>query len=91
MRIVVAPDSFKGSLTAVQACETVATALREVIPGVTVDLVPVADGGEGTVEAFLLAAGGQSHTERVTGPLGEPVDAAWALLPDGTAVIEMAA
>lgn len=91
MRVLVVPDSFKGSLSAVEVCEAIAAGLEDAIPGVTVVQLPVADGGEGTVYAFLLAVGGERRTERVAGPYGAPVDADWALLPDGTAVVEMAA
>lgn len=90
MRIVVAPDSFKGSLTSAEACEAAAVGLRRALPHAVINLLPVADGGEGTVEAFCLAVGGERRAERVTGPYGHPVDAEWALLPGGTAVIETA-
>ena len=90
-RVVVAPDSFKGSLSAQQVCEVVATAFQEAVPNLVVDQLPLADGGEGTVDAFLAAVGGRRITKQVTGPYGEPLRADYALLPDGTAVIEMAA
>lgn len=93
MRVVVAPDSFKEALPARQVCEAIARGLRRVMPDAQIDLVPMADGGEGTVDALIAATGGQLHRTTVTGPLGEPVDAAWGLLGDGsgTAVLEMAA
>lgn len=91
MKIVVATDSFKGCLTSEQAGTIIADAFREVLPGVEISVIPMADGGEGTTEAVLLATGGQLKPVRVTGPLGEPVDARYGLLPDGrTAVMEMA-
>ncbi|NMN99747.1 glycerate kinase [Gordonia sp. TBRC 11910] len=89
MRIVLAPDKFRGSLTAPQVADHLATGLRAVVDGVVVDVAPVADGGEGTVDAALGACF-TSRTVPVTGPDGATVDAAFAV--DGTrAVIEMAA
>ncbi|MFI9202053.1 glycerate kinase [Streptomyces sp. NPDC053048] len=89
-RVVIAADKFKGSLTAVEVARHVAAGLRRAAPDVTAVALPVADGGDGTVAA-ALAAGFERRLARVTGPLGEPVDAAWALRPaDGTAVVEMA-
>lgn len=96
MHVVIAPDSFKGSL----AAEKVAVALAAGIGRgqaamwrlATFDLIPMADGGEGTAQTLCRATGGRMMGRRVTGPLGEPVDAAFAILGDGeTAVIEMAA
>ncbi len=93
MKILLAPDSFKGSLSAAQAAAAMAAGVRRARPDAEIVLLPLADGGEGTVEALVLATGGQRKTLRVTGPLGEPVEAMYGLLgPDGkTAVIEMAA
>lgn len=91
-RIVVAPDSFKGSATARQAAEAIARGLLRVLPGARIDTVPMADGGEGTVETLVEATGGRYVEAQVTGPLGEPVRARFGILGDGTAaVIEMAA
>ncbi|WP_073500086.1 glycerate kinase [Actinacidiphila paucisporea] len=87
-RVLIAADKFKGSLTAVQVAEHVTAGLRSVVPGLDVAALPVADGGDGTVDA-AVAAGFDRRTVRVTGPLGEPVEAAYALR-DGTAVVEMA-
>ncbi|WP_318212726.1 glycerate kinase [Streptomyces sp. SJL17-1] len=86
--VLVAADKFKGSLTAVQVAERVTAGLRRVIPDLTVETLPVADGGDGTVAA-AVAAGFERREVRVTGPLGEPVTAAFALR-DTTAVVEMA-
>ncbi|MCM2393405.1 glycerate kinase [Streptomyces albipurpureus] len=86
--VLVAPDKFKGSLTAVQVAERVSAGLRQVLPGLPVESLPVADGGDGTVAA-AIAAGFDRRQTRVTGPLGEPVTAAYALR-SGTAVVEMA-
>lgn len=91
MRIVIAPQSLKGSLTAAQAGEAIAQGALEVFPGAEIDIVPVADGGEGTVQALIDATGGEILAQEVTGPLGQPVMAQFGLLGDGqTAVIEMA-
>ncbi|WP_336322066.1 glycerate kinase [Streptomyces lavendofoliae] len=87
-RVLVAADKFKGSLTAVQVAERVTAGLRHVVPGLEVETLPVADGGDGTVAA-AVAAGFERREVRVTGPLGAPVTAAYALR-DGTAVVEMA-
>ncbi len=90
--VLVAPDSFKGSLSAARFCDIADQVLPQYLPGVEVVARPMADGGEGTVEAVIRGAGGTLRTAQVTGPLGEPVQAQWGLLPDGqTAVIEMAA
>ncbi|MET9540963.1 glycerate kinase [Streptomyces sp. NPDC006553] len=86
--VLVAADKFKGSLTAVQVAERVTAGLRRVIPELTVETLPVADGGDGTVAA-AVAAGFERREVRVTGPLGEQVTAAFALR-DTTAVVEMA-
>ncbi|MER6097702.1 glycerate kinase [Streptomyces sp. NPDC001728] len=86
--VLVAADKFKGSLTAVQVAERVTAGLRRVVPELTVETLPVADGGDGTVAA-AIAAGFERHEVRVTGPVGEPVTAAFALRGT-TAVVEMA-
>lgn len=92
MRIVVAPDSFKGSVSAVGVAEAMERGIRRVFPSADVRKMPIADGGEGTVEALVSATGGTVHEIEVTGPLGERVRAHWGVLGDGkTAVIEMAA
>ena len=92
MKITVAPDSFKESLSAVEAADAIARGLRRALPDVEIECVPMADGGEGAVEALVAATGGRFLTQRVTGALGEPVDARYGILGDGeTAVIEMAA
>lgn len=89
MRIVVAVDKFKGSLTAAEAAEHLARGLGDGRPDVEVVRVPVADGGDGTLEA-ALAAGFERVPVRVSGPTGEPVDTAIAVR-QGTAVVELAA
>jgi glycerate kinase len=94
MYIVVAPQSLKGSLDAPDVGEAIAAGIRRVWPDADIRVVPVADGGEGTVRALVAATDGALRHARVTGPLGEPVDAEYGMLGgnrDGTAVIEMAA
>lgn len=92
MRFVIAPDSFKGSASAREVAQAIAEGLKVALPDAVCDMVPMADGGEGTVDALVAATGGQIVSVRVTGPLGEPVDAFFGILGDGeTAVIEMAA
>ncbi|MDR3560174.1 MAG: glycerate kinase [Negativicutes bacterium] len=92
MRIVIAPDSFKGSVSALGVANAMEQGVLQVFPEAEVLKVPIADGGEGTVEALVTATGGQMIYEDVIGPLGETVKAYWGILGDGdTAVIEMAA
>ena len=92
MKVVIAPDSFKGSLTASQAAAAMARGVRRAAPDAEVVTAPMADGGEGTVQALVDATGGSLRPVTVTGPLGEPVAAGFGLAPDGaTAFIEMAA
>ncbi|MBL8926689.1 MAG: glycerate kinase [Pseudonocardia sp.] len=88
MHVVVAPDKFKGSLTAREVADRVAAGIAAVTPGVDVVRVPVADGGDGTVDA-ALAAGYERIPVRATGPTGAPVDTAYAVR-DGVAVVELA-
>jgi glycerate kinase len=93
VKVVVALDSFKGSLTAVQACDIVAHAIHFVVPGVEIVTKPMADGGEGTASVLMAAAGGQWISRTVMGPLPEmEVEAGFVWLPDSrTALVEMAA
>ena len=88
MRVLIAPDKFKGSLTAAEAAAAMAQGVLEVYPDAEITAVPVADGGEGTLEA-ALAAGAGERSARVQGPLERMVTAVWALR-DRTAVIETA-
>jgi glycerate kinase len=87
---LVCPDKFKGTLSAARAAEAMAAGLRTAGYDDVVEL-PLADGGEGTLDALLAAGGGSRRTATVTGPLGEPVVATWGLLPGGVAVVEAAA
>ncbi|HEY3316629.1 MAG TPA: glycerate kinase [Bacillota bacterium] len=92
LKVIAAPNSFKGSLTATDVAAAIAEGARRLDPTILCRQIPLADGGEGTVSAFLGALGGSLVTRRVTGPLGDPVEAAFGILDDGvTAVIEMAA
>jgi glycerate 2-kinase len=92
MRILIAPQSLKGSLTASEAGSAIAQGVRAVYPNAEIEIVPVADGGEGTVQTLVDASGGKIIHKMVTGPLGEPVLAFFGLMGDGsTAAIEMAA
>lgn len=91
MKLIFAPDSFKGSLSALEICDILERVAARHFPGAKTLCVPVADGGEGTVDALLRAMGGTRECAQVTGPLFEPETAQWGLLPDGvTAVMEMA-
>lgn len=91
-KVVIAPDKFKGSLTAPEAAAAMARGVEAAWPGAAIDAAPMADGGEGTVEALVSSTGGTEREVAVSGPLGEPVRARFGLLGDGrTAVLEMAA
>lgn len=92
MRIIVAPDSYKGSMPALGVAEAMARGIQAVFPDAEILKVPIADGGEGTVAALVAATGGRILRTEVRGPLGEPVQAPWGVSGDGrTAFIEMAA
>lgn len=91
MKVVIAIDSFKGSLTSMEAGNAAALGVLRALPGAEIIVKPLADGGEGTVEALVEGLGGKTETVRVTGPLGTPVDALYGCLLDSrTAVLEMA-
>lgn len=83
MRIVVAPDSFKGSVSALGVAEAMARGIHRVFPAADVRSIPIADGGEGTVEALVSATSGRIRAIEVTGLLGELVTAHWGVLGDG--------
>lgn len=92
MKAVIAIDSLKGSLSSLEAGDAIRTGILNVAPDAQVQVRPLADGGEGTVEALTLGMGGTIQTVSVTGPLGEKVDAKYGILKDGTtAVLEMSA
>jgi glycerate kinase len=91
MNIIVAPDSFKGSLTALAAADAIVQGIRDVFPDAEIVSIPLADGGEGTVDALVRATEGKISQAEVTGPMGEPVEAHFGLLGDDvTGVVEMA-
>jgi glycerate kinase len=92
MRIVIAPDSFKESLTAVEVADLIEEGIRRVFEDADIEKVPIADGGEGTVKAVISSTKGRTKEVEVTGPLGEKVVAEYGIIEDGeTAIIEMAA
>jgi len=90
MEIIIAPDSFKGNMRAAKVCEMVKQGLLREMPDAEIHCIPMADGGEGTVEALVESTGGTFGPLEVTAPLGGRVQAQYGLLPDGTAVMEMA-
>ncbi len=88
MKVLCCSNSFKASISAIDACKAMAEAVTA--EGLDSVCVPLSDGGDGFLSAMLSAAGGQRRTATVTGPNGHPLSAAWGITPDGTAVIEMA-
>ncbi|MCX6097392.1 MAG: glycerate kinase [Caldiserica bacterium] len=90
MKLLFAPDSYKGSLSVDEVCAILWAAAAECMPNVQCKSLPIADGGEGMVRG-LLAACGELISCRATDPLGEGITAQYAILPDGSAAIEMAA
>jgi glycerate kinase len=90
VKVVVAPDKLKGSLSAVAAAEAIREGVRRAVPAADVMVCPLSDGGEGFAEVLLTALGGAWRTSRITGPEGQPIDARWGMLEGGTAVIESA-
>ena len=91
MKVVFAIDSFKGSLSSLAAGEAAAAGVRDAMPDAETIVRPLADGGEGTVDALVAGMGGELRTVEVTGPAGRRVAASYGILPGGTAVMEMAA
>lgn len=89
-KVILIPDSFKGTMSSMEICEIMSSVIRRYHSDAEILSIPVADGGEGTVDAFLTAMGGEKVFLSVTGPLGNPVDAFYGRIGD-TAVIEMAA
>jgi glycerate kinase len=91
MKIVIAPDSFKGSVSALQAAMAIETGVKRAVPNAETVLVPIADGGEGTMESLIAATGGRRVEVAATGPTGIPVQAAYGILGDQrTCVVETA-
>lgn len=91
MRFLVAPDSFKGTLSSLETCSVLASGIAMGYPEAVTRALPLADGGAGTMDALLTTFGGEQVDVTVTGPTGAPVLASYAVLPDGCAVVEMAA
>jgi glycerate kinase len=90
MKIVIAPDSFKGSNTTIAVANHIEKGIRKVFPDVDIVKIPIADGGEGTVDALVLGAGGVIREKEVVGPLGEAVIGKYGVLNNGIAVLELA-
>jgi glycerate kinase len=92
MRIVLAPDSFKESLSSIEVCNALKTGILQMRPEIEVIVAPIADGGEGTVDTLMTIDGAKLLSNTVTGPMGSMVSASWVILTnnDNTAVIEMA-
>ncbi|EFW36435.1 glycerate kinase family protein [Treponema phagedenis] len=88
---ILAPDSFKGTMSAIRVCEILKERILAYFPNANIIEIPIADGGEGSADAFLRALGGKKIRRTATGPLFEKNEARYAVLPDNTAVIEMAA
>ncbi|UCG32093.1 MAG: glycerate kinase, partial [Phycisphaerales bacterium] len=86
MQILIAPDSFKETLTAAEACAAMAEGVHRVRPHAQIICIPLADGGEGTVAA-LLSDSGQKHKAQVIGPLGEPLEATFGVMADGRTAV----
>jgi len=89
-KCIVISDSFKGTLSSLEICSIARKSVPAFFPDCEVIALPVADGGEGTVDSFRLSVGGEVDTKTVTDPLGRKVQASYCVLPDGTAVVEMA-
>lgn len=90
MKIIICPDSFKGAIGSIEAAKAIKKGMSKVLPDARYVLLPMADGGEGTVDVLLYAIGGKKYTETVHDPLGRKIKAEYAILKDGTGVIEMA-
>ena len=90
-RIILIPDSFKGSLSSKEVCQIMADRVRKFLPNFQIISIPIADGGEGTVETFIESVGGSLIYLSVQGPLGKPLDSFYGILEDGRVVIEIAA
>ena len=94
MKIIVAPQSFKGSLSAKEAANIISQSVSEIFPEAEIVQIPIADGGDGTLETIIDATDGQLKTTNVTGPLNDNINAQWGLFEAAdskkTAIIEMA-
>jgi len=90
VNIVIAPDSFKGCLSSEAAANAIERGVRRALPHAAIAKIPIADGGEGTLDSLLASAGGRRVAARASGPLGDPADAEYGVLAGGAAVVEMA-
>ena len=91
MKVVIAPQGFKGGISGLEAARAISRGVLAAVPDAETVLVPVADGGDGTLHALVDATGGEIFTSTVTGPLSQPIECQWGVMGDGrTAVIEMA-
>lgn len=91
MKIIIAPDSYKGCLRSIEVCQYLSDGIKQVCPEAEIVKLPMADGGEGSVEAIVLSTGGEFHKMKVCGPLGEQVEALYGVAGNSsTAVMEMA-
>ena len=90
MRVIVAPQEFKGTLTAKAAAEAMAVGVRRALPDAQIDVLPLSDGGPGLMEAMVTAVGGEVRRAPAHDPLGRPIEALWGILADGVAVVEVA-
>ena len=86
-KVILAPDSFKGTMSAREVCDIVGEEVKKCCPDAELICVPMSDGGEGMSESYVSLIGGELKTKEVTGPLGWFVDAEYGILPDGTAVM----
>ena len=91
MNILIVPDSFKGTMSTFEVCDIISSAILKKHPGAVIRSIPVADGGEGSADCLIAACGGRRVNVTVSGPFFEKVDSYYGLLPDGTAVTELAA
>lgn len=89
-KVVIIPDSFKGTISSQKVCDITSQVIKQYYPEADVYSIPVADGGEGTVDSYLAAVGGNKVDISVTGPLFDKVSTYYGVLLDGTAVIETA-
>ncbi|MDF2614245.1 MAG: glxK [Clostridia bacterium] len=90
MQIIIATDSFKGSMSAIEAANSIEKGIKKVVNNAIIIKIPIADGGEGTVDAIVMGSKGAYRHTTVTGPLGEKIESKYGILPDGSAIIEMA-
>lgn len=90
-KVLLIPDSFKGTMSSAEICSIMKQVILQYHPQTQVVSIPVADGGEGSVDAFLSAVGGKKVEVTVKGPYFEEIPAFYGVLPEGTAVVEMAA